>query len=52
MDGREVLALNKKIISQGHSLVQIPAGHLPNGMYTAVLITDRGQLQQKLIIQK
>ncbi|HIA37443.1 MAG TPA: T9SS type A sorting domain-containing protein [Flavobacteriales bacterium] len=52
MDGREVLAVNKQIISQGHSLVQIPAGHLPNGMYTAVLITDRGQLQQKLIIQK
>ncbi|MCH2021761.1 MAG: zinc-dependent metalloprotease [Saprospiraceae bacterium] len=52
MDGREVLALNKEMISQGHSLLQVPAENLVNGMYTAILITDRGQLQQKLIIQK
>lgn len=52
MDGREVMAVTKEVISQGESIIQLPAGDLSNGMYVAVLSTDRGQLQQKLIIQR
>lgn len=52
IDGREVLAMNKQVISEGESLVQLPAGHLTNGIYLAVLTTERGLLQQKLIIQR
>ena len=52
MDGREALSLTKQNIPQGESLLQLPAEDLSNGMYVAVLFTDRGQLQQKLIIQR
>jgi len=52
MDGREALTLAKQSIAQGESLLQLPAEDLANGMYVAVLMTDRGQLQQKLIIQR
>lgn len=52
MDGREALALNKQVLNEGESLIQLPAEQLANGMYVAVLTTDRGQLQQKLIIQR
>lgn len=52
MDGREALTLAKQSISQGESLIQLPAEDLANGMYVAVLVTERGQLQQKLIIQR
>lgn len=52
MDGREALSLTKQAISEGESIIQLPANELSNGMYVAVLITNRGQLQQKIIIQR
>lgn len=52
MDGREVLSFTKQVFNQGESLIQLPAEQLSNGMYVAVLSTDRGLLQQKLIIQR
>lgn len=52
IDGREALSLTKQQINTGESIVQLPAEHLENGLYVAVLITDRGQLQQKIIIQR
>jgi len=52
MDGREVISANKQQLPQGESLIQLPADNMPNGMYIAVLFTDRGQLQQKIIIQR
>ena len=52
IDGREALSLTKQEIGTGDSMIQLPADHLANGVYVAVLITDRGQLQQKIIIQR
>jgi hypothetical protein len=52
IDGREALSLTKQEIGTGDSMIQLPADHLANGVYVAVLITDKGQLQQKIIIQR
>ncbi|BDS12594.1 zinc-dependent metalloprotease [Aureispira anguillae] len=52
MDGRIALDLTKQLINEGESLVQLPADGLANGMYIAVLFTERGQLQQKIILQR
>jgi hypothetical protein len=52
MDGREVISANKQQLAQGESVVQLPGDNIANGIYIAVLFTDRGQLQQKIIIQK
>lgn len=52
MDGREVLTLTKQAFAQGESLLQLPADNLANGMYLAVLMTEKGQLQQKIIVQR
>lgn len=52
MDGREVLTWTKQRFAQGESIVQLPAGDMPNGMYLAVFHTERGQLQQKIIVQR
>jgi len=52
MDGREVISADKQQLNQGESLVQLPADNMPNGVYTVVLFTERGQLQQKIIIQR
>ena len=52
IDGREALSLTKQEISTGKSMIQLPADGLENGLYVAVLITDRGQLQQKIILQR
>jgi hypothetical protein len=52
MDGREVLTLTKQAFVQGESMLQLPAGDLANGMYLAVLMTEKGQLQQKIIVQR
>jgi hypothetical protein len=52
MDGRAIFTLAKQTISKGENLVQIPAADLPNGMYLAVVATDRGSLQQKFVIQR
>jgi hypothetical protein len=52
MDGRAIVTLAKQTISVGENLVQIPAADLPNGMYLAVVATDRGSLQQKFVIQR
>lgn len=52
LDGREVITLTKQTFSQGESLLQLPANDLANGVYLAVLMTDRGQLQQKIVIQR
>lgn len=48
VDGREALTWNKQDISKGSSIIQLPADGLENGLYVAVLITERGQLQQKI----
>lgn len=52
MDGREVSTLTKQAFVQGESLLQLPADNLVNGMYLAVLMTEKGQLQQKIIVQR
>jgi len=52
MDGREVSVLPNQTINQGDNVVQIPAQNIANGMYLAVLTTDRGSLQQKFVIQR
>lgn len=52
IDGREALSLTKQQINTGDSMIQLPAEHLENGLYVAVLITERGQLQQKIIVQR
>ncbi|MGH1336641.1 MAG: T9SS type A sorting domain-containing protein [Aureispira sp.] len=52
LDGREVLTLTKQTFVEGESLLQLPANNLANGMYLAVLMTEKGQLQQKIIIQR
>jgi hypothetical protein len=52
IDGREALSLTKQEINTGESMIQLPADRLANGVYVAVLITERGQLQQKIIIQR
>ncbi|CAA6812383.1 MAG: Metalloprotease [uncultured Aureispira sp.] len=52
IDGREVLSLTKQEISTGDSMIQLPADGLENGLYVAILVTDRGQLQQKIILQR
>lgn len=52
IDGREVLNLTKQELNAGDSMIQLPADRLENGVYVAVLITERGQLQQKIIIQR
>lgn len=52
MDGRAVTNLNKQLIAAGDNTLQLPASNLTNGMYMAVLSTERGHLQQKIIIQK
>lgn len=52
LDGREVLTWTKQTFIQGESLVQLPTGNLTNGIYLAVLNTDRGQLQQKIVVQR
>lgn len=52
MDGREALSLNKQEITTGDSMIQLPADNLQNGVYVAVLITERGQLQQKIVVQR
>lgn len=52
IDGREAISLTKQEISAGDNIIQLPADRLENGVYVAVLITDRGQLQQKIIIQR
>jgi hypothetical protein len=52
IDGREAISLTKQEINTGSSIIQLPADRLANGVYVAVLITDRGQLQQKIIIQR
>lgn len=52
MDGRAIVTLAKQTINEGENLVQIPAADLPNGMYLAVVATDRGSLQQKFVIQR
>ncbi len=52
LDGREVITLTKQTFSQGESLLQLPANDLANGVYLAVLMTERGQLQQKIVIQR
>lgn len=52
IDGREAISLTKQEITTGSSMIQLPADRLANGVYVAVLITDRGQLQQKIIIQR
>ncbi len=52
MDGRVIVTLAKETISAGENLIQIPAADLPNGIYLAVVATDRGSLQQKFVIQR
>lgn len=52
MDGREVLSMTKQNLAQGESIVQLPAGELTNGVYVAVLNTERGTIQQRLVIQR
>jgi hypothetical protein len=52
MDGKEIRILSNQTISQGDNVVQIPAQNIANGMYVAVLTTDRGSLQQKFVIQR
>ena len=52
LDGREVLSWTKQSFAQGESVVQLPANNLTNGVYLAVLHTERGQLQQKIVIQR
>ena len=52
MDGRELATLTKQTFNKGQSLVQIPAQNMANGTYLAVLTTDRGNLQQKFVIQR
>ncbi len=52
LDGREVLTLTKQAFAQGESILQLPADNLTNGMYLAVLMTEKGQLQQKIIVQR
>ena len=52
MDGREVIAMTKQNFSQGESIIQVPASELSNGIYVAVLATESGHLQQKIIIQR
>ena len=51
-DGREVIAVTKELFPQGESVVQLPASELANGIYIAVLATDRGNLQQKFVVQR
>ncbi len=52
IDGKEVLTLAKQNILQGESLIQLPAADLANGIYIAVLATERGFLQQKIVVQR
>lgn len=52
LDGREVFTWTKQAFMQGESVVQLPTGDLTNGVYLAVLNTERGQLQQKIVVQR
>ncbi|BDS12593.1 zinc-dependent metalloprotease [Aureispira anguillae] len=52
MNGKEMIAITKQTIHQGDNLIQIPAGDIPNGMYVAVVATERGAVQQKFVIQR
>jgi hypothetical protein len=52
MDGREALSLTKQNLNEGETIVQLPADQLANGVYVAVMNTERGTIQKKLIIQR
>lgn len=52
MDGKAIVSLAKQTINEGESMVQIPAEGISNGMYLAVIVTDRGSLQQKFVVQR
>ncbi|MCH2021762.1 MAG: T9SS type A sorting domain-containing protein [Saprospiraceae bacterium] len=52
LDGREMMAVNKLSFSVGDNILQLPAENILNGIYIAVLTTDRGTLQQKFVIQR
>lgn len=52
MDGREALSLTKQNLNAGETIVQLPAADLANGIYVAVVNTERGTIQKRLIIQR
>lgn len=52
MDGRAVINLSKQMIAKGTNTLQLPASNLANGLYMAVLSTEKGNLQQKVILQR
>ena len=45
------MQLNEDLLV-GTTQVQMPVSDLPNGVYMLILSTEKGLLQEKLIIQK
>ena len=52
LDGRELISVNQQSFLAGDNFVQLPAENIKNGIYIAVLTTDRGALQQKFVVQR
>ena len=51
LSGKEIMQLNEDLLV-GTTQVQMPVSDLPNGVYMLILSTEKGLLQEKLIIQK
>jgi len=52
LEGKALWTIEKTMFYKGESLVQLPVDDLSNGMYMVVLTTERGLLQQKMLIQR
>jgi hypothetical protein len=52
LDGRLLIDVPKQSLQKGYTAIQLPAAGLKNALYMAVLSTQIGTFQQKIVINR